>query len=511
MSKFCKMCGAELPDDALFCSECGSDESNNDFQDDAGEYAGDASYAEESYDYSDGSSEYEDYSSEYEDYSSDYDEPDGSGKTKKVIAVTVVTILLLGVLALAAFVWPGFLKGSKPIVGKWVGESGETWTFKEDGKAIYTENGRTRAYTYELSGNKVTITGGSGEIMQYVYTIGANTLSFWNVSADGEKGQTLYGRYVRAGSSEDKSSYSYSSFDDDAVYPGSDFDPDDQSSSGDKSGDDDSGWSFEPADDEPIKIDERLIGKWISIDNEDYDVTFNEYEGIIEGASFKATSKKGVFLIESAGVIDDYPTYCKYKINGDVLTITYGDGSVERFHRSDEPVEPDEPDEHDKTVRSIEVYSKPSKTQYYINDTFDSSGLQLKVYYSNGETTVIKSGFSASADLSKAGNTWVGITYSGKTTGLNVTVNTPAISNLPSSYDLAIGCEKTFYPSTEPANQSISWSTSNSSAVQVTNSGKIKAVKIGSSANITASFTYKGKTYSKKISVTVPVASMILT
>ena len=85
------------------------------------------------------------------------------------------------------------------------------------------------------------------------------------------------------------------------------------------------------------------------------------------------------------------------------------------------------------TVSSISIASKPSKTEYYVGDTFSSSGLSVKVTMSDGTIKTLTSGFTVSSpDMSTAGTKTVTVTYSGKTASFTIkVVEKPVTPDVP--------------------------------------------------------------------------------
>lgn len=78
------------------------------------------------------------------------------------------------------------------------------------------------------------------------------------------------------------------------------------------------------------------------------------------------------------------------------------------------------------TVSSISIQSKPTKTVYTVGETFNSSGLSVKVNMSDGSTKTLTSGFAISTpDMITAGTKTVTVTYEGKTATFNITANAP--------------------------------------------------------------------------------------
>lgn len=78
------------------------------------------------------------------------------------------------------------------------------------------------------------------------------------------------------------------------------------------------------------------------------------------------------------------------------------------------------------TPVSLSVISKPTKTVYEIGESLNTSGLKLKLTYSDGTYETITSGFTTSGFSSAtAGTKTVTVKHSGLTTTFTVTVNAP--------------------------------------------------------------------------------------
>lgn len=160
-------------------------------------------------------------------------------------------------------------------------------------------------------------------------------------------------------------------------------------------------------------------------------------------------------------------------------------------------------------LSSISIANQPSKKVYYIGDSLNTNGLQLKLTYSDGSTETVSSGYAISGFSSTtAGTKTVTVTYEGLTTTFNVTVNTPSISISPSSKIMTIGDTATLTATTAPSGQSVSWTSSNTSVASVSNG--VVTAKASGTTTITAKFTYNGKTYSNTCKVTVnnPIATI---
>lgn len=75
------------------------------------------------------------------------------------------------------------------------------------------------------------------------------------------------------------------------------------------------------------------------------------------------------------------------------------------------------------TVSSISIATKPTKTEYYVGETFSSNGLTIKSVMSDGTTKTLTSGFTVSKpNMSTAGTKTVTITYSEKTASFTIKV-----------------------------------------------------------------------------------------
>ena len=108
----------------------------------------------------------------------------------------------------------------------------------------------------------------------------------------------------------------------------------------------------------------------------------------------------------------------------------------------------------DVTLSGIVVASKPSKVNYFVGDTLDTTGLKLTATYNNGTTQTITSGFTCTPTaLSTAGAQTVTVNYGGKTATFTVNVELPVLPFVTLTFDptdgvldLADTPEKTVYP-----------------------------------------------------------------
>lgn len=164
-----------------------------------------------------------------------------------------------------------------------------------------------------------------------------------------------------------------------------------------------------------------------------------------------------------------------------------------------------DPTEPNPQLVSIAINKMPDKTAYFVGETLDTTGLQLMLTYSDGSTSYVNSQFTTSGFIStSAGTKTVTVSYQGKTTTFNVTVNTPSISLSSTSKSMTAGDTTTLTATTTPSGQTVTWTSSNTSVATV--SGGTITAKSAGTAIITAKFTYNGITYSKTCNVTVTSA-----
>ena len=81
------------------------------------------------------------------------------------------------------------------------------------------------------------------------------------------------------------------------------------------------------------------------------------------------------------------------------------------------------------TLTSVSVLSTPDKTTYYVGDSLNTSGLSLKLTYSDGSTKAVTSGYITSGFSSaSAGTKTVTVSYGGKSTTFKVSVIKRSVS-----------------------------------------------------------------------------------
>lgn len=151
-------------------------------------------------------------------------------------------------------------------------------------------------------------------------------------------------------------------------------------------------------------------------------------------------------------------------------------------------------------VDFISVVKAPSKTTYYVGDTFSASGLQVNAYFSDGTNKNVSSHVKySSPDMYSSGYKSVEVSYTDSQGNkeyayFGVTVNTPSVSLSNTSIYLTEGESEYIYASVDPSSSSVSWYSSSTSVARVDSYGRITAVGEGT-ASVYATIYYKGRTY----------------
>lgn len=83
------------------------------------------------------------------------------------------------------------------------------------------------------------------------------------------------------------------------------------------------------------------------------------------------------------------------------------------------------------TLSSITVAIKPSKTNYYVGNTLDTTGLTLKAVYNDGSEKTISNGFTCTpTKLENAGTQTITVSYAGKSATFTVNVQKINVSSI---------------------------------------------------------------------------------
>lgn len=97
------------------------------------------------------------------------------------------------------------------------------------------------------------------------------------------------------------------------------------------------------------------------------------------------------------------------------------------------------------TLESISISTNPKKLTYYPGETIDTTGLVLNAKYNDGSTKKISTGYTTSpTTLNNTGTQKITVTYQGKTTSYEVTVNKNDVKSigfktLPTRTDYYLG------------------------------------------------------------------------
>lgn len=159
-----------------------------------------------------------------------------------------------------------------------------------------------------------------------------------------------------------------------------------------------------------------------------------------------------------------------------------------------------------KSPTALSIASNPTKTNYYIGDEINLSGLVVKATYDNGTTAnVTDYDIYTEGITSSSGEKTVSVTYVYndvvKTASFTVNVSSPAISLSYQDISLENGANTTLTATTQPASQTVTWTSSDESVATVSG-GVVTGTGVGT-AEITSSFTYNSITYSATANVTV--------
>ena len=80
--------------------------------------------------------------------------------------------------------------------------------------------------------------------------------------------------------------------------------------------------------------------------------------------------------------------------------------------------------EDEKKIENMSIISKPTKLEYNVGDTLDTTGLEARVSYAGGKTEDVTTGFTCSpTTLNKEGTQAITVTYGGKSTSFTVKVS----------------------------------------------------------------------------------------
>ncbi len=152
-------------------------------------------------------------------------------------------------------------------------------------------------------------------------------------------------------------------------------------------------------------------------------------------------------------------------------------------------------------LESISINTLPGKTNYYVGDSLDTSGLSLKLKYNNGSEKTINSGFTVDVSkLNTSGQQVVTVTYSGKSATFTVNVKkveleSISINTMPKKTSYYVG------DSLDTSGLSLKLKYNNSSENTVTSGFTVDVSKLNTSGQQVVTVTYSGKSATFTVNV----------
>ena len=156
----------------------------------------------------------------------------------------------------------------------------------------------------------------------------------------------------------------------------------------------------------------------------------------------------------------------------------------------------------EKTAYSMTVETLPQKTEYFIGDILDPTGLTLSVKYTDGTTGRLSSGdYELSYDFSSEGEKQVSVEYRSLTKTFDVSVKCPSVKFTVPSVSVAVGKTVELSADTQPAGATVTFSCDSSEAAEI--SGNELTGKNGGDAVLYAKITVNGIEYFDSIPLSV--------
>jgi hypothetical protein len=130
---------------------------------------------------------------------------------------------------------------------------------------------------------------------------------------------------------------------------------------------------------------------------------------------------------------------------------------------------------------NLSVLVEPTRTTYGVGDTFDPTGLELRLQNSDGSARIITEGFSCSADaFTTDGAKTVRVSYDGMTTSFTVNVIDAKIAiKTPSTKTIYYGDTLMLHAEVNPAESNVIWTSSDPSIATVSADGGVTCFKNG--------------------------------
>lgn len=151
----------------------------------------------------------------------------------------------------------------------------------------------------------------------------------------------------------------------------------------------------------------------------------------------------------------------------------------------------------------LRVASAPAKTEYYLGDTLDTTGLSLLYTNRKGKESTVRSGFTCTPSaLQTVGAQEITVSYQGLQTTFYVQVHPVSLAITDQDLRLRTGQTRQLTLQKQPASLNVQWSTSNPAVVSVSTTGQLHALAEGS-AEIRATAAYGAKQYGASCTVRV--------
>ena len=160
-------------------------------------------------------------------------------------------------------------------------------------------------------------------------------------------------------------------------------------------------------------------------------------------------------------------------------------------------------------VTSLTIATKPTKTNYYVGDTLNTTGLKLTATYNNGTTQTITNGFTCTPTaLSTAGAQTVTVNYGGKTATFTVNVQDVTLSGIA----IASNPTKTSYyvgDTLDTTGLKLTATYSNGTTQTITSGFTCTPTALTSAGMQTVTVNYGGKTATFTVNVELPVLPFV--
>lgn len=154
-----------------------------------------------------------------------------------------------------------------------------------------------------------------------------------------------------------------------------------------------------------------------------------------------------------------------------------------------------------KTISNISVQTNPNKMTYYLGDTFDPTGISIKIKYSDNSEAVVSQGLSYDYNFSNSGTSSVTIEYQGAETSFDVAVLEPTVDIIEDAVSLAVSEEKSITVS-GTLNTEKTYSSLDESIAKIDENGKVFGIANGTT-EVVVEMLYGDVCYSDTCAIVV--------